>query len=175
MEFDNLLFLFIISLLLAYLFPISTREKYGENFMSKINLMALKKVYGTDLDKASEGVWFDSSMIPGLRFKIAKSGNPEYDKLIRNLYKPYRKALQKGRDLDQTIQDKIMAEVIAKTIVLNWKGMPGEDGNDVLHSVDECMNLMLDPELEDLKAEILEFADDSAKFELELDEATEKN
>jgi len=171
---DQLLFVITMSILLAWICPL-TKGKSGEKFMSKINVKKLKKAYGTDLTKANEGVWFDSSMIPGLKMKIAKTGNHQYEKLLRNLYKPYRRTLQKGKEVDNTITDKIMAEVIAKTIVLDWKGMPGSDGESVAFSVDECRELLLDPELRDFKEEILEFADDSARFELELDEETEKN
>ena len=171
---EQFIFAVVVSILLAWTIPL-TKEENGEIFMSKINLNKLKKAYGQDLTKVNEGVWFDSSMIPGLSMKIAKVGNTEYEKLLRKLYKPYRKTLQKGKDLDTAITDKIMAEVIAKTIVLDWKGMPGENESEVPFSVEECQSLVLDPELREFKEEILEFADDSARFELEMDEETEKN
>jgi len=170
---EQIILALVVSILLAWTIPL-TKEENGEQFMSKINLSKLKKAYGQDQTKVNEGVWFDSSMIPGLSMKIAKVGNTEYEKLLRKLYKPYRKTLQKGKDLDTSITDNIMAEVIANTIVLDWKGMPGEEG-DVPFSVEECMNLVLDPELREFKEEILEFADDSARYELEMDEETEKN
>jgi len=164
-----------ISGLLAYFFPL-TQKKYGDkNFMSKINLKKIKKAYGTDLKKELEGVWFKSTFVDGLEFKIAKSMNPSYERLARNLYKPYAKQMRKGIDLPKSVTDEIQTKLIVETLLLDWKGMPGSDGESVAYSKEEAIAIMEDPELKELKAEILEFADDNTSYQLELDEEIEKN
>ena len=143
--------------------------------MSKIDLTKIKKAYGTDLNKEVDGVWFKSSMIDGLELKIAKSGNPKYSKLARKLYKPYAKQLRKGLDLPESVTDEISVQLILDSLLLDWKGMPGEDGEEVAYSKAEAKALLDDQELKEFKAEILEFADDNARFQLEIDEEIEGN
>jgi len=163
-----------LSSILAYFFPLTTKIN-GENFMSKINLKKMKSAYGVDLKKELEGVWFKSTFIEGLEFKIAKTMNPAYERLARNLYKPYAKQMRKGIDLPKSITDEIQTELIVDALLLDWKGMPGTDGENVPYSKEEAKALMNDPELKELKAEILEFADDNASYQLQIDEEIEKN
>lgn len=138
--------------------------------MSKIDLKSLKKNYGVDLGKEISGVWFKSSVIDGLEFKIAKSGNPAYEKLVRKLYKPYLKQVRKGSDLPDSVTNEISNQLILDALLLDWKGMPGEDGVEVPFSKAEAKVLLEDKELKELKAEILEFADDGARFKIEYEE-----
>ena len=138
--------------------------------MSKIDLKSLKKNYGTDLSKETEGVWFKSSVIEGLEFKIAKTGNPVYEKLVRKLYKPYIKQVRKGTDLPHSVTQEISNQLIVDALLLDWKGMPGVDGTEVPFSKSEAKALLEDRELKDLKAEIMEFADDGARFSIEYEE-----
>jgi hypothetical protein len=156
-----------IAIGLATICPIIKNE---EKFMSKIDLKSLKKNYGVDLGKEISGVWFKSSVIDGLEFKIAKSGNPAYEKLVRKLYKPYLKQVRKGSDLPDSVTNEISNQLILDALLLDWKGMPGEDGVEVPFSKAEAKVLLEDKELKELKAEILEFADDGARFKIEYEE-----
>jgi len=162
---------FLIACLLSIVFPII--QDNGEQFMSKINLSSIKKAYGTDLSKELEGVFFKSSLIEGLEFKIAKSGNPAYEKMARKLYKPYTKQIRKGMDLPDSVTNEISTKLIVETLLLDWKGMPGQDGVDVVFSKAEASALMDDKELKELKQEIMEFADDNARFQIEFIEEIE--
>ena len=179
MDFNNFLFQYLCSILLtaillAKYFPLTNNEN-GEDFMSKINLTTLKKAYGTDLDKEVSGVWFKSALIEGLEFKIAKSGNPVYEKEARKAYKPYAKQLRKGLDIPKSVTDEITNKLILQSLLLDWKGMPGEDGNEVPFSKEEAKFILEDEELKELKAEILEFADDNARFQMEIEEEIQQD
>lgn len=68
-------------------------------------------------EAVSEGKW---TSYRGVKLKIARSGNDEYSSLFNSLTKPYKFQLQKGTLDDNTMED-IMAEVIAKTILKDWK------------------------------------------------------
>lgn len=168
-KLDIFMYCLLISYFLSISFPFF-KDESGEIHMSKIDLKAIKKSYGTDLNKELEGVWFKSSVISGLEFKIAKSGNPAYEKLVRKLYKPYAKQLRKGVDLADEITQEISNTLIIETLLLDWKGMPGVDGTEVAYSKPEVKCLLEDKELKDLKAEILEMADDNARFQIAYEE-----
>lgn len=167
-ELEIFAYCLIISCCLSIFLPFF--EDSGANHMSKIDLKAIKKSYGTDLNKEIEGVWFKSSVVSGLEFKIAKSGNPAYEKLVRKLYKPYSKQLRKGVDLADEVTQEISNKLIIETLLLDWKGMPGMDGVEVPYSKDEAKALLEDRELKDMKAEILEMADDNARFQIAYEE-----
>ena len=163
-----------IASILAVIFPLTINNKYGDNFMSKIDLKSIKKAYGTDLSKELEGVWFNSSVVEGLKFLIAKSGNPAYEKMARKLYKPYTKQLRKGIDLPKSVTDDIANELVVETLLLGWDGMPGDDGI-VAFSKEEAMGLLKDAELKELRSEIMDFSEENARYQLDFDEEIEKN
>jgi hypothetical protein len=58
---------------------------------------------------------------------------------------------------------------------MDWRGMPGEDGMEVPFSKETARELLDDPELKEIREEILNFSDNFAAFQLEADEELEKN
>ena len=143
--------------------------------MSKIDLKKVKKAYGIDLQKEVEGVWFNSSVIEGLRLKIAKTGNPVHEKLSMQYYKPYMKQIRKNIDLPKSVRDEISTKLIIESLLMDWEGMPGVDGENVPFSKEEARGLIEDPALKEFKSEIMEFADDNASYSLQIDEEIEGN
>lgn len=140
-----------------------------------INLKAIKQSYGTDLITATEGKWFPLSMLDGTEVKVAKSGNPNYEKLAQKLYKPYQDQLRRRVNLAAGVTDRIQNDLIVQTLLLDWRGMPGEDGTTVPFSKEEAMKLVSDPELKEIKEEILGFSDNFSAFKMAEDKELEKN
>ena len=163
--------LFFTAVFLAVFFPLIQN---GVQSMSSLSLTKLKSAYGTDLTKEVEGVWFKSSFIPGLEFLIARNGNPVHEKLVRKLYKPYSKTLRAGRDLPDDVSDEISNELIVESLLLDWKGMPGDDG-EIPYSKEVAYQIIQDKSLKEFKDEINEFSNDFAKYKLEEQEETAKN
>lgn len=160
--------LLLLATMLAVFFPIIKNN--GESFMSKIDMKAFRKGYGVDQAKRTEGVWKALSMIPGAEVKVAKSDNPNAERLVRALYKPYAKVLRQNKELDPKIQDSIQVRVLSEAIMKDWKGIPGADGNDVPFSKEEASALLSDPDFgRELRNEIQEFADDFSAYQLEED------
>ncbi|HMB31922.1 MAG TPA: hypothetical protein VKN82_08875 [Desulfohalobiaceae bacterium] len=140
-----------------------------------VDLKALKKAYGTDLEKEVSGVWFSLSSIDGARVKMAKAGNPKYEKLLRKLYKPHSRLLRKGKDLAKSVQEEISTTLLVETLLLDWEGFPDANGNDVPYSKGEARALLNDPELKEFKEEVQGFAEESGEFALEMDEELQGN
>ena len=140
-----------------------------------LNLNAVKKAYGTDLKKETEGRWHNLSMIDGAKIKVAKAGNPENEKLLRKLYKPYAQQIRRGKDLSKSVQDEIELKLLTKTILLDWEGIPDGEGGEIPYSEENAKELLSDPELKELKDEIHEASNDFAGFQAEMDEELEKN
>lgn len=141
----------------------------------KIDLTKIKKSYGTNLEAETEGQWFDLALIDGVKVKVARIGNPNYKKTLKRLYKPYTKQLRRGKEISQNIEDRIQTDLLTKTLLKDWKGMPGEKGKEVPYSENTAAELLSDPELKELRDEILGFAEEFEAFQMELDEDLEKN
>jgi len=172
---ETFTYIFLFACLLSYLFPLIEKNN-GENFMSLIDLKKIKKSYGTDTSLEIEGVWVKSALIDGLEFKMAKSGNPAYEKLARKLYKPYSKQLRRGMEISDAVTQDISNQLIVETLLMDWKGMPSSvAGEFVPFSKAEAKVLLEDKELKEFKSELLEFADDNQKFSLAEEEFIEQD
>ncbi len=140
-----------------------------------IDLKEIKKSYGTDLKAEVEGQWFDLALIDGVKVKVARAGNPNYKKALKRLYKPYTKQLRRGKDIAQDVEDRIQLDLLLDTLLKDWAGMPGEDGKDVPYSKKVAKELLMDPELKELKEEILGFTEEFEAYQDASDEELEKN
>ena len=65
----------------------------------------------------------------GASLTIAAWQNPKFKEKFARLAKPHLSAMRAGL-LAPEVQDKIMSEAMAGTVLLNWKGM-AEDGKDI--------------------------------------------
>lgn len=92
---------------------------------------------------AKEGVWVP--LDDASRLKIAQWLNPQHKKYIQNALDPYQRALRTGT-MDPIVSERIEAEAIAHTILLDWENM--EDGGvPVPYSVEQAARWLRDPEI----------------------------
>jgi hypothetical protein len=102
--------------------------------------MDLKKTFGTDKEKEKKGII--KQIGEGAWVRIARIGNPDYERVLTALSKPYRLQIQRGT-LDPKIQDKLYIEVIAKTALLDWGGIT-DNGVEVTYSVENAIKMLTD-------------------------------
>jgi hypothetical protein len=141
----------------------------------KVDLKKIKKAYGTDQKLAVEGKWFALSMLDGVEVKVAKSGNPNYEKMAQKLYKPYQDQIRRKITLSDSVTKRITTELLVNTLLMDWRGMKDANNNEVPFSKEEAREILDDPELKEIREEILGFSDNFAAFQLETDEELEKN
>jgi hypothetical protein len=81
--------------------------------------MGMYKIFETDAQSVTEGVWIDYGEF---RIRIAQAGqsNKSYLAYAERKLKPIRKALDVGA-VPPERQRSIMIDVFAKTIILNWE------------------------------------------------------
>lgn len=102
--------------------------------------MDFKKVFATNKKKEEQGVWQPGP--DGSEFLVARSGNPKFTKLAGDLFKPYRRLIQMGK-ADDKVLSELAAEVTARTILLNWRGL--KDGEvEVPYSVEEAKKRLVE-------------------------------
>ncbi len=123
--------------------------------------------FATNEDAENNGTWFpygDAELL------VARGGNRYYERLMMKLYNENRVVLEgfdteddeKIKAADQA-SDKIMIEVMARTILKGWRGNFKYKGQDLEYSVD---NARLVLQHRAFRVKVGEFADDAAAFEL---------
>lgn len=140
-----------------------------------IDFSKIESEYGTDPEKTNNGIWKDIALIPGMRIKVAQSGNPEYRKMLRALYKPYSRMINAGQELPQAKEEEIQNILLAKTIMKDWEGVPSTDENPVPYNYENAMAVLTNPKLKALREEIMQHADDFASYKLDIIEDAKKN
>ena len=102
----------------------------------------------TDSTLEKAGVWHDiPSDTPGeapLRLLIARINNPNAVKLYRELHKPYARLERSKGYLPDSIANEIMAELLSRTVLLDWQNLEDGDGNPVPYSQQTAKQLLLD-------------------------------
>jgi hypothetical protein len=102
--------------------------------------MDIKKSFGVDKKHAEEGKWFD--LEDGGSVLVARYGNPSWTAELVRLRKPHLAAIRMN-----TLSDEIITEIavksMAKTILLDWKGI-SIDGEDFHYSREHAEQLLTD-------------------------------
>jgi len=129
----------------------------------------VKKLFGTDSTKEQEGVWYD--IAEGLRMKIARIGNPLYQKRFQALSKPYRRSIRRGT-LSDDVAEKLLVQCLSETIVLDWEGVEDE-GVEILYSKDAAVTLLT--KYPELRNYINDIANELEGFQEELNEEATEN
>lgn len=124
-----------------------------------------------DRQKATEGGWIP--FFEDLEFKIASAATNDYKKAIAKKTKPFVRKIRAGT-VDEQELNYVTAPVIAKYLLLDWKGLT-ENGEEVPYSVEKATELLRNPDLLDLRLFVLEEANTSENFRVDLLEDSEKN
>ena len=133
--------------------------------------MDLFKAFATDEKLEIEGRWvpFNSET----SFKIARAYNKHFSRMFQREFKANRLALEaKGAEAEK-LADDIMCRVMAKTILLDWKGPLSIGGEDLgKYSEDGAVKAL---KLKEFRAWVQGRADDTDAFKIHQDEEDEKN
>lgn len=130
--------------------------------------MDILKQFGTNLSKEEDGVDVE---IGGATLKIARTGTKAYNKLVNKLFTANKAVLDMKNDASQTMSDKLMAEILAKTVLKGWTGIE-EDGVALPYSVENAQRLLL---IKDFRALVLEKANDFSLYRSAVEEDVSGN
>jgi hypothetical protein len=99
--------------------------------------MSLRKTFKTDKNAEQEGVWIEVAVNDHnnkpIRIKISRmsSTNKRYTKELNKVTKPHQSAIANDA-LDNDLARKMLQEVFADTVLLDWENLPKSEltGND---------------------------------------------
>jgi len=93
----------------------------------------------TDPAAEEEGVWVKYR--DGSEVKVARVGNPKFQRRLDAKMRPHRRKEQAGT-MDVDVQNRILCECMSETILLDWKGFTRK-GKPVAYSPDAATELLL--------------------------------
>ena len=128
--------------------------------------------FATNKKKEVDGIWHDLG--DGLSVLVARARNTKYIAELRLRMKPYQNRLQRNDPTMEDIAEKIITEVLAKTILLDWKGMEN-DGKKFSYSVENCVAVLADEKYTDFRDLIEGLSDDMSAYRDEEKEDIVKN
>lgn len=99
--------------------------------------MSLRKTFKTDRNAEVEGVWIEVGINDHngrpIRIRISRmsQSNKRYTKELNRVTKPHQSAIQNDA-MDNDLARKMLQEVFADTILLEWDNLPKSEltGND---------------------------------------------
>jgi hypothetical protein len=123
----------------------------------------------TNPEVEREGVWTEYR--DGSKIKIARIGNPNFNRIHEAKLKPHRRKQRDGT-LSSELETKILCEVIAETILLDWEGF-NQDGKEFKFTKKAAYDLL--HKHIDFRNEIVELAAAEATFHADFTEDSAKN
>lgn len=131
------------------------------------NVIDLFAAFSTDTSKEQEGTLTSLPDCGDTKWRIARAGNKNYNRVLANLYKRNRAALEAKGDEAEAKSNELLAEVYAKTILLGWEGTIMFKGKAESYSEAVAKQLLL---LKDFRAKVEAVAGDFATFKSVQDE-----
>jgi len=119
----------------------------------------LVKTAASALD--TEGVW--TKYAEGVRFKIARAGNPNFLRVTDRIEAPYRKQIARNK-LSSEKQLELQCRAMAEGILLDWEGIATEDGPLEYTPENAALVLRHNPEVRDF---VFEFATEQENYRAE--------
>ena len=123
--------------------------------------------FATDETLETEGKWFPLSKTASIR--VARSGNPKYKALIRKKLQEAQLDLATGEEGEQ-LAENVMVEVMAETILLDWKGLTYQ-GKEAAYSIEMAKTFL---RIKDFMKKVQGLSDNFESFKLKA-EVEQKN
>ncbi len=129
------------------------------------------KNFKTDATMETDGIWLDYG---DYQIRIARAGgsNVNYAKAVERYAAKHKLAIR-NETLDNEVQEKLMIQVYADSIILGWTNVKDENDQDMSFNRDNVVKLLTD--LPDLFKDIRSSAGQLQLFKRELLEKAAKN
>jgi len=140
-------------------------------------MSSLYQTFKTDKNLETAGVdlsYGENSKGEEMLITIARAGgsNKAFQKAMAAKTRPLRRQIETNT-ASEDVLNKIVVEVYAETVVLGWKGIEDEKGNDLPFSKENVIKLFTD--LPDLFTDVRGQAQEISIFRAEIMEGVAKN
>ncbi len=133
-------------------------------------MLDIFSTFAVDEKAETEGRWVEYGN--GVSFLVARANNNNYNRLLSSLYKRNKVALEAKGDAATALNDNLMVEVLAKTILLGWKGDIALKGEKLEYSVENAKKILAH---KDFRRYISNLSEDFEAFKVEQEAEDAKN
>jgi hypothetical protein len=124
--------------------------------------------FATDTTLEDKGV---ERVLGDAKFLVARTGNSNYTKVLQELVQQNEAALKVKGEVADKLSDKIMVEVIARTVLLGWENVSYKK-QPLPYSLDNAIMLLSH---KDFRKQITSWADEMDVFRMKEEAEQEKN
>jgi len=117
--------------------------------------------------KSEEGVWIEYPE-EGFALKIARMGNAKYTQEIVSMRRGKQIASPLVEEISPSAVEAIQMKAMAKHILLDWRGITDDNGEEIPFSPEKAYEIISDPQYRDFYTLVQTLAADAKNF---LDEA----
>lgn len=130
--------------------------------------MDIFSTYAVDEGKELNGTWME---VGDSKFLVARAGNKHYVKMLGKMVETNQKALDRKDDAADALSDKIIIDVMAKTVLLGWENVSYQ-GQVMLYSEENAKTLLA---LKEFRREVMKLSDDFNSFKAQQEAEAVKN
>ena len=124
--------------------------------------MKLREQFASDLEAEVSGVRVALDETSGVI--VARWGNPQHEKILQELKKPYKHILRVGGKIPEEAQEEITAKSIARGILKGWWGIEDDNGEEIPFSEEKALEILMDPTLRDFRNKVSYLAMESETY-----------
>ncbi|MDD5486774.1 MAG: hypothetical protein WDA41_07965 [Candidatus Neomarinimicrobiota bacterium] len=121
----------------------------------------IDKVFGFDDKMAQEGVKMFLDAKGEQYFLVRRIPNPDYERMLSREFRRNKRLLEMETPESELLSQKLMAEVLAKTVLIGWEGIAVK-GKKLPFSVEGAAKILT--EYPNLRSAVLEFGQDTKNF-----------
>lgn len=129
-----------------------------------------------DADKIEGGDWIDNIPDMGdLRLKVRGIQNASYRRMQSKLFDAVPRAKKQGGRVDPDEMDRITSQCLAATVLIDWDGIEGENGEPLPYSKEQASQLLTDPNFRRFRDAVIWAASQVGEDEAEGEQADAGN
>lgn len=111
--------------------------------------MSLYEVYETDPNLEKDGVHLEVGLskagkVVTIKLRRAGGANQRFAKVFEQKSKPFRRLMDIPGALDPAVQERVMREVYAESVVAGWENVEDKAGNEMPFTRDNVIKLFTD-------------------------------
>lgn len=120
----------------------------------------------TTLEK--DGVWVQLDIGEDIYVKVRSSDCPQHQKRTRSFAAKHWRQMSSGK-MDPILEWTETGKALADAVLLDWKGLLDDEGNEIPYSLRLATELMTNREYKEFRKAVVRAADDEANFQAEVE------
>ena len=132
----------------------------------------LHQQFQVDEKREEAGFWYD--VTDTISIQIRRISSKASQDARKKAEEPYTVQLRAKKIPEEVLED-IAAKQLAFGVIANWKGITGEDGEEIPYSGENAYDFLSDPSMKEFAAEIFQQSLAKENFKAIADEDAVKN